>query len=413
MPTNNRPRIDGLDAITVRSPAQFGDEAKDQDRVLWSPAMATACICDGVISSPSSEKAAEIASRFSPVLFKDGDHLEDNLRALADLLVVHRLESQQMPVKTSPSASKAMRAMLQEVARENLARSFQTTLVAVGFVPTDDVILVSIVCVGDSAFFAFSADGDLLATSLPYRAQGNKAMRCDRATLSPPTLGIRFIAGDEILVKVVCDASERPSLAKRARLRVGSTGNWLVCVPLDQAGKRPARKNKPRPDQAEDAMLWLGPDDLLLVPKYLAEMPRDPRYRRYCRVRYSQAVRILKSASNRQLALQDKSSATAVLPDHFYVGGWSSFRERFPRDGQFVLASDGFYSCFSHPKELWRWLNANKADLSDKRKQSIVLEQLHRRLYSKAGDDDISFVWVFDSTGPNVPDINGGADNAR
>ncbi len=412
MSTLNNQTIDGLDAITVRSAAQFGGEQKDQDRTLWSRAMATACVCDGVSSSPSSDQAAEIASRFSPVLFKDESHLEANLRALADLLVISRIELQQIQLKISSGTSEAMRTMLQEVARENLSRSFQTTLVTASFARTKDVICASVVWVGDSGFFAFSGDGDLLATTLPYKNSTGKVRPPGGSNVAPRVRGIRFNTGDEILAKVICDASRRPSLAKRAGVRTGSAGNWLVCIPLDQAGRSRVRKNKSTNDKKDDEVLWLKPDDLLLVPRYLVGTSNDPRYRGYCRIRYSQAVRTLKSSNHRQYAMQDKSSATAVLPDHFYVGAWSLLRERFPDNAQFVLASDGFYGCFSNPRDIWRWLNANRGNLQNTEKRAQVLKQLHRNLQARAGDDDISFVWVFGHPGSRTTPTEGSANHA-
>lgn len=400
-------RICGFDAIVIRSPMQLGGEAKDQDRAVWSKIMATACVCDGVTSSPSAAQAAEIASQFSRVLFKDESHLKNSLRTLADLLVVHRLESQQAPVQTAPDTPEAMQAMLQEVARENLARSFQTTLVSAAFVPMDDMVAASVVWIGDSAFFAFSADGDLLASSLPHKEKSDRNRDCGVDELSCHSRAIRFAVGDEVLAKILCDASERPGLAQRAGIRTGSAGNWLICAPLDQVGQRSFSKGLST-NESNDVNLWLEPNDLLLVPRYLAEMPRDPQYRNYCRIRRCQAVRALKNPSGRQVALQDRSSVTAVLPDHFYTGGWSFFRERFPRDGQFVLGSDGFYSCFSSPKELWRWLNANKANLRSERRRVAVLADLHRSLHHKASDDDISFVWIFEGLDSPASTENGG-----
>ena len=368
------------DAVVVRSPMHLDGEVKDQDRAFWSSVMSTACVSDGVTSSPFSHDGAEIVSCFSPVLFKDANRLTDNLRVLADLLMFKRSEALRLPVQIDPDRPLAMQTMLREVAQENLARSYQTTLVAACFVWVDNTVLASVVSVGDSAFFAFSSDGELLATSLP-----NPTSKDGDITISPRD--IRLGPGDVILAKVVFDTAKDPSLVSRVGIPIKSAGNWLVCRPLDQIHRSSTHCSK------DGCVLWLGSDEQLFVPKYLAEMASDPKYRNYRWIRYSKVLRTLKSPRP-QPVMQDKSNLTAVMPDHFYSGDWQNFQERFPPDAQFVLASDGFYSCFSTPRELWLWLNSNRSELCQHGDKSPAVSGLHHRLQASSGDDDVSFVWV-------------------
>ena len=363
----------------------FGGETKDQDRVYWSNATSTAAVTDGVTSSPFSAEGAELVARASPILFRNENHLEDNLRAIADMQVMRRLEAQEMPVKTLPDTPKAMQAILQEVGQASMMKSFQTTLIAAAFIEVNDVIISSVVSVGDSAFFAFSPAGDLLVTSLPIvnREIGNAAKADSRAN------EICVCRGEELLVKVICSAAQRPQVARQADIKETSAENWLICAPLDHC-RNDGSANRPYKHKT----VCLRPSDLLLIPKYLTEIPHDPRYHHYRRVRYSQAIRSLTHTRPRQIPLQEKSHATAVLPDHFYTGDWSYFQERFPKDAQFVLASDGFYSCFSNPPEIWTWLNENTTKLRNKHERGPLLKDLHRKLHNHQGDDDISFVWI-------------------
>jgi len=63
-------------------------------------------------------------------------------------------------------------------------------------------------------------------------------------------------------------------------------------------------------------------------------------------------------------------------------------------DTNYVLASDGFYTCFPDPSSLWAWLCENETALADPEHQSALLQELHDQLNAKCGDDDISFIWV-------------------
>lgn len=230
--------------------------------------------------------------------------------------------------------------------------------------------------VGDSAFFAFAADGELLVTSLGFPT-GSQTPSYQEASLE---------LGTQLLVKVLCDASERPQLAHRAGIRPGSAGNWLVCRALDcLAG---SERNAP------GGAPFLGPNALILAPRYLAEAPLVPRYAGYRLIRYSKAIRLMNGLRPVATSFQDKRAVTAVLPDHFHTGRWTYGQEQFPADAQFVLASDGFYECFSGARELWKWLHTHGRNLDDGRSRRSLLTRLHARRYSCKGDDDISFVWL-------------------
>ena len=150
--------------------------------------------------------------------------------------------------------------------------------------------------------------------------------------------------GVELLVKVVCDASERPWMAEKADIRPGSAGNWLVCIPLDQFDGDGLDTSRYGPPQYANS---LRADDLLLVPKYLTEIPSDPRYQAYRRIRCFRSVRIIGRSRWPRINLQDRSAVTAVLPDHFYTGQWSQLEERFP------LNSPTFVRLTSNSRRFW------------------------------------------------------------
>lgn len=55
---------------------------------------------------------------------------------------------------------------------------------------------------------------------------------------------------------------------------------------------------------------------------------------------------------------------------------------------------DGFYGAFSNWPDLYEWLREHAAALNSTGVREAILEQLHKRLNAKKGDDDISFIWV-------------------
>ena len=365
------------EAVTVVSPMCLGGESKNQDRAGWFPVGMTACVCDGVSASPYAAQAAQFVLDYSPLLFC-GDP-EQRLAVICDLLNYRRAEATQAEFKVTAGTSAAMQQMLQEVARQRVANSYQTTLMAASLVPADDLVVVTGVCCGDSAFFAFDSAGDPLWSSLASQAGADEGGAVDGL--------MRLGPGDEMLVRILGNANDHPDLAKDAGVGQRSADRWLVCAPLDSAG--------PEGQPADRANVhWLGTQDHLLVPRYLTERPFRFQNREYCRVRYARAIRVLAGEASPTLCFTGKGAATAVLPDHYFTGNWRTFQERFGCDSHFVLASDGFYGSFSHPGELWQWLSDNRSSLQDQSAQQQVLGALHSRLHAKCGDDDISFVWI-------------------
>jgi len=379
------------DAITVKSPMDDGVERKDQDRAAWFPIRQTACVCDGVTSSPFSAEAADLVCEFSQILFPN--HTKRRLHALCDLLLVRRNEKLHSEISLPPDMPHGMRDIMRDAVQQNMSHSFQTTMVAANFVAGQPAVLASVLRCGDSIFLAFGSDGELLAASLSDNERpGSRMMQLpkDRFSVSPYTYRrIDFGPGDEILAKVICNTSKYPHLAARAGVGAEYMENWFICVVLDRCAGGSCKKNA-----TKGHVLYLKCGDLLIVPRYLAGLAIQIECRSYIRIPYSHRVRPIHSPPE-NVNLQRPGAITAVLPDHFYTGGWVHFQERFPRDAHFVLSTDGFYNCFRQPADLWSWLNKHREDLSQSAKQGMILERLHIDLRQRRGDDDISFVWVY------------------
>jgi len=382
------------DAVVIVSPMCFGDESKDQDRALWFAPGQTAVVCDGVTSSPFAAEAAEIAARFSLVLFQ-GD-VRERLRSICDFLVIRRLEAQRSGAVPPSSIPEAMRTLLDEVVKVKMAQSFQTTLVAANFTRTEAEVLVGVVQCGDSVFLAFASNGNLLASSPSVRSASDQPGKsADEALRDAPLRHrIRFRPGDQLLAKVLSEAADHPDWMEQAGLDPAYGKNWLACSPLDRhAGERqpPAARND------DEQVLELGDDDVLLVPKYLVEIQADPKCPGYVMFPYSRVLKLIGAEPSAPAVplFEGKGSATAVLPDHVYTGEWTHFCERFPLHAHFVLASDGFYGAFPDPESLWAWLRSNEAGLHNAREQQRSLKDLHSQLHAGSGDDDISFIWVY------------------
>ncbi len=135
-------------AVTVVSPACMGEETKNQDRAHWFGPGLSASLCDGVTSSPEADDGAQLVTELSPVLFKVPP--EEALRFIAHLLVTYRVTAQHQPLSTRGSKPPEMQRMLQEVIRQRRAESYQTTLVALNLVPTDEYVTARMVWCGDS-----------------------------------------------------------------------------------------------------------------------------------------------------------------------------------------------------------------------------------------------------------------------
>jgi hypothetical protein len=380
-------------AMTVVSAMMLGGESKDQDRARWFEPGLTACVADGVTSSFNATEAAELVVSLCPVLF--GGEAGHRLDLASALLMARRQECQNSePTVAATDMPETMRQMLCDIVRSNRETAFQTTLVAAQFACECKDVVARVLRCGDSAFFACLPDGDLLTSSLsatPGPQQGGAPDRKIPAlsTAKPMSFG----PGDEILVHVEGRLSRYMTLAEKAGVRPKHVHNWLVCSPVHSS----PRDDKPRRhSRAGPQALMLGPADRLLVPRFLYGTLLTSRGQLYQVLRYSSTIRLILSSEAPRPAtgLGRHGSATAVLPDHYYCGAYQWSQDRFPRGTHFILCSDGFYSGFSDWPELWAWLQENAADLRDDAGRQRVLEQLHRQLHAKGGDDDISFVWV-------------------
>jgi hypothetical protein len=394
MPTTLQP----YSALIILSPACLGGEEKNQDRAGWYSRDLVAALADGVTASPYASTGAELMVKGSPVLFK-GD-AKERLGVLCDLLHALRDQAQHDGIDTPPAANPALRKILEEVAREKLAVSHQTTLVAICLRPTKGAVVVDGIFCGDSAFFAFAPEGNLLTSSmgLPANTAQKEGHQAWLPGIARPDV-VEFGPGDEVLARVIGDASQHPDLARETGIPKGSAGNWLVCLPLDRC--RDEADSSIQPGKSPRHTM-LRPGDLLLVPRYLVSFSGNPGPRRYCRVQYSRNIRTAAGASCpvSDASFACKGAATAVLPDHFPGGRWTAFHERFERDVHFVLASDGFYGCFRHSRELWAWLEDHQEVLQEESGRLKAMQDLHRRLADTSGDDDISFVWVRPNPSP-------------
>jgi hypothetical protein len=375
-----------FDALTVVSPLACGGEDKDQDRARWFASAQVASVCDGVTSSPRCEEAAELVTNFAPMLF-NGDRRE-RLGAVCELLIAHRLDAKRDPVVLPHRTPKAMQNMLAEVAQERMGSAFQTTLVAASFTKVEAGIKAEVIRCGDSAFFAFSPAGELLAAS-PSWGQAPTTVGAEAPCL---VKGIRFGPGDELLVKVLGKASEPAFQDDVSQILAKHRPRWLVCTPLDRCTEGAATNQQ----GSELPTLWLTDHDLLLVPEFLIGRAADKKADEYRRILYSSSIHLASNSASATSAISfsGKGSVTDVLPDHYLTGRWINRQEHFPLDAQFVLASDGFYGAFASPQPLWTWLLENKAALLDQEKRKDLMQQLHECLHSRSGDDDMSFVWV-------------------
>ena len=380
--------------VTVVSPSMFGDEKKDQDRARWFEPGQIACDCDGVSSSPYSQRAAELVTNFAPVLFGDNDH--SRLTLICDLLTALRQESQQncnvaLPIDTPV----AMQPMLTRVIRQKLAASFQTTMVAAKFISREKSVIARVIRCGDSAFFASSPEGELLSSSLSFikKPESSQEAIAQQSESSLAGNSITFGPGDEILVQVTGLLSQHSSLASRAGVRPEHQENWLVCHAVDSCH---SDSHSYQRNLVELATLRLKRGDLLLVPKFLYGVQLTSESRQYRVLRFSTTMRSLPSSNGSAPTnrFSKHGSATMVLPDHFYRGRYDSYQDSFPIGTEFVLCSDGFYSTFADWHELWAWLTENANRLSREEERKDIVRDLHAQLHNKNGDDDISFVWV-------------------
>ena len=357
-------------AVILKSPAQSDGELKNQDRAEWFSPVHTACVCDGVTSSPHAARAAEIASTFSPALF-DRD-IKQQLETLSNILLCQRLSAQDKGINiTNTSAN--MQKIMQEAAREKLKHSFQTTLVAAKLFPHDHSITVRLIWIGDSGFFAYSTAGDLLLTNL---AMETKLLK----NIINPQQKIWFGPGAAIITKIVGELADYPALIRKTSFR-----NAIICQVLSSSAETPIKK-------ITSSGLWLNPGETLIVPSYLLSHPCDVRYRHLATVIYSRFIQSTACPMQDKIkvVLKDAANTTEVIPDHFETSNSHYLQEEFPEDAEFLLCSDGFYRCFNQPSEMLTFLKRYRS--SSKKAQFI--KHLHHRLIDSFGDDDISVIWI-------------------
>jgi len=380
-------------ALTITSGMIFGDDKECQDRARFFEPGLIACVSDGVSSSPYAARAAELVTEWMPVVF-NGANTHERLVMLCDLLIARRKEAQgSNEILCLPKGmSQAMQKMLRTVTQEKQEVSFQTTLVAAQFAVENHAVRAHIIKCGDSAFFAFSADGDLLSSSL------GSQKTAEGPASHPRTKSVHFGPGDKILVRVEAPLAEYQDLVKTSGIQQRHLNNWLVCRPIDSCQADP---DLIEPRQMELQTLTLSLEDCLLVPKYLygQELSCSDRHP-YRFLHYSSAIRPVYARHSSPSIHQfpDRNASTLVLPDHFYSGWFDAYHDQFPPMTHFILCSDGFYESFSRPADLWTWLQRHANCLTDPGKKAAVLEDLHRQLHSRGGDDDISFVWVHPRT---------------
>ncbi len=368
--------------ITIVSPMRFGEEQKDQDRARFFGPGQVACVCDGVTTSPHSTEAAELVTSLTPGLFQGDVH--ERLAMACDLLVAERRQFQ----TTSPSApahmSEAMQTMLRQVLQQKQATSYQTTMIAVRVRADTKRVMVDVLRCGDSAFFAFSADGELLSSSMA-RALGQSER------LNHPFIAktFNFGPGKQILVRIEGRLDVDENLAGNCGIHEKHRRNWVVCTPVYASSKVGTK------DLGSHAFV-VRPDDRLLVPRYLYGQQLESQGEQYRCLDYSSTIRIVPTSLAAVPAdgIEHRGSTTTVLPDHFYSGQFDSVEDRFPRGTHFVLCSDGFYSAFATASKLWAWLQANRSVFGKPREQEPKLVELHAQLHEKSGDDDMSFVWM-------------------
>lgn len=376
-------------AITIISPMYDGEEKKDQDRAVWFEASQTACVCDGVTSSPYAVEAADLVTVFSPAIFSDD--VKGRLRAVCDLLTALRAEKLHSEIHVPSDVPVGMQGMLQDAARQSIEHSHQTTLVAARFTLQNRAVMASVVRCGDGMFLGFDSKGQLLTASPANpNTQGcsaaNSALEQAGAKFSR---GITFGAGDELLAKVLGTLTRYPRIAEKLRIQPEHRTKWLVCRVLDKCSGCTASSSSQK-----GQILHLGYGERVVVPRYLAGRAIQIGSNHYVSFLYSRTIRTIKHRAQ-AVNFHKYGAVTAVLPDHFYTGNWTYFRDRFPADAQFVLGSDGFYGCFKDAPELWCWLNRHKQDIQNREQRKLVLNGLHEKLRKERSDDDISFVWVY------------------
>ena len=376
--------------ILTVSPSMFGGEAKNQDRASFDPRTQTACVCDGITSSPYAAKAAKIVAKAAPVIMDDP---EVHVQTAADILNHHRDIALTCPVQVSASVPIAIRTLVQESARSTMKTSYQTTMVALRCKTEDSYTDAAMIACGDSGLFAFMPNGRLLFTNLAERP---KERECSTSN-GHKTLSFR--PGRELLVKSKGSLADYPVLAQC--LKILTPQNWLLCQALSLIEKteRPTMRHG-------DLVVDLLTDEWIAVPRYLFNPIKTGCHSRMGSVVCSRFVRRVCDpiTDYAELTFDLRGNTTAALPDAYAANQYRIYYERFPHDTHYLLCSDGFYRCFSTPIQMWQWLMNYRHQLTVRKHKKMLLNDLHRRLDQRCGDDDISFVWLIPPYGKEIAD---------
>ena len=293
------------------------------------------------------------------------------MQVLCDLLMVMRREKVSLNIKLAPGITRGMQKMLQQAAHQKISNSFQTTMAAAKFVRKDKSVVSSIIRCGDSIFLAFDPSGELLASSPCYRTTEDTNEHLSRDKLiSNSSHDIDFGPGDELLAKFLCSASKCPQIAEKAGIKTEHLDSWYMCAPLDKCYNNTKTKVL-----AEGNTLHIRHCHRLIVPKYLCGSAMEVKSQNYIRFPYAQVIRLV-DREPKSVEFHRNGATTAVLPDHVHTGCWTYFKELFPIEASFVLATDGFYSCFQNPLELWSWLNEHRKNLQDLARQKLLLADI-------------------------------------
>lgn len=368
------------DVNCMVSPSNFEGETKDQDRTVFDSRTCTASLCDGVTSSPHSGKAASIMTNQGSLIL---ENIDMNLKIVADLLYANRSAALKRGVVVDSSISASMKEVVQEAAKQSLKHSFQTTLIATRFDVQSSFVSVKCLSCGDSGFFAFSSKGQMMTTNLVDLERHPEQYHQPQSTTIP------FSPGCELLTKTMGCLSEFPNLEMYKE--INNPDKWLLCSAICLCDT-PVDCGEPNAFPT----MYLKPNELLVIPRYLLTKPKDPDHQEFGRLYYSQFIRRLScpAITNTDIRFDGQGNTTFVLPDHYDSGNWESFEDKFPRDTSFLLCSDGFYRAFLSPSDMWEWLKTNEKGLLNKAKRRKLLKDLHLKLNHTCGDDDISLIWI-------------------
>lgn len=372
-----------FDAIVVVSPGHEGNDEKNQDRARYYARNQVAALSDGLSSSPYSEVAAQICVTDAPgLLVGNGNDCKKQLESLSQTLFAQRWAVQDEPVAIPTGVTPAMEPAFREAVRHQRANAFQATIVAIRLTAVPGRTHGQIISCGDSALYAFRPNGAVITTTRRWDC-GGPAGPGESSTNSPCS---RPPNGTEVLVKILGPLPRWPAVAKQFDILSRYQHHWLVCIPLDVASS--IRGEAPVPDRSR--LVQDAEHDPWLVPTYLLGCAPAVGSAQYRQIRYCRNIRHIPNRDQTRATKPD-TSITPVLPDHVAAGRWAYADESFPADTHFVLASDGFYRGFVDETEMWIWLKQHEAVLQT---SAEPLNELHNRLKSRLGDDDISLVWV-------------------